>query len=209
MTPANIAAFAKLNGLDMMAVADHNAIQNVEVAQKAGDAYGITVVPAIEVQTAEEIHVLCLFADMDGLKKFYAGLKMPAIKNRPEIFGEQLVMDEDDNVTGRLENLLLVNTEVSSDELPEMAEKFGGAAVAAHIDRDANGMLQILGAIGKNYRAVELSDKATEDEAESYRKKYRVIVDSDAHSLASIGRGNEIELAENTAAALIKYLRGE
>ena len=61
MTPVNIVAYAKFNGLDMIAVADHNAIENVETAIAAGKAYGVTVVPAVEVQTAEDIHVLCLF----------------------------------------------------------------------------------------------------------------------------------------------------
>ena len=61
MTPVNVVAYAKLNGLDMVAISDHNAIGNVEVALKAGEAFGITVVPAIEVQTLEDIHILCLF----------------------------------------------------------------------------------------------------------------------------------------------------
>ena len=70
MTPVNIVAYAKFNGLDMIAVADHNAIENVETAIAAGKAYGVTVVPAVEVQTAEDIHVLCLFKTFEQLKNF-------------------------------------------------------------------------------------------------------------------------------------------
>ena len=206
MTPVNIVAYAKLNGLDMVAISDHNAIQNVEVALKAGEAFGVTVVPAIEVQTAEDIHVLCLFETYADLKAFYAGLEFAKIKNKPEIFGEQLILDEDDNVVGQLEDLLLVSSTVSSRALPDLARKYGGVAVAAHIDRDANGMVQILGDVEESYYAVELSDKATEKEIKKYKEKYNVLIDSDAHTLESIGKTGVVDLEENSARALIAYL---
>lgn len=206
MTPVNIVAYAKLNGLDMVAISDHNAIQNVEVALKAGEAFGVTVVPAIEVQTAEDIHVLCLFETYADLKAFYAGLEFAKIKNKPEIFGEQLILDEDDNVVGQLEDLLLVSSTVSSRALPDLAREYGGVAVAAHIDRDANGMVQILGDVEESYYAVELSDKATEKEIKKYKEKYNVLIDSDAHTLESIGKTGVVDLEENSARALIAYL---
>lgn len=206
MTPVNIVAYAKLNGLDMVAISDHNAIQNVEVALKAGEAFGVTVVPAIEVQTAEDIHVLCLFETYADLKAFYAGLEFAKIKNKPEIFGEQLILDEDDNVVGQLEDLLLVSSTVSSRALPYLARKYGGVAVAAHIDRDANGMVQILGDVEESYYAVELSDKATEKEIKKYKEKYNVLIDSDAHTIESIGKTGVVDLEENSARALIAYL---
>ena len=206
MTPVNIVAYAKLNGLDMVAISDHNAIQNVEVALKAGEAFGVTVVPAIEVQTAEDIHVLCLFETYADLKAFYAGLEFAKIKNKPEIFGEQLILDEDDNVVGQLEDLLLVSSTVSSRALPDLARKYGGVAVAAHIDRDANGMVQILGDVEESYYAVELSDKATEKEIKKYKEKYNVLIDSDAHTIESIGKTGVVDLEENSARALIAYL---
>ena len=209
MTPVNIVAYAKLNGLDMVAVSDHNAVQNVEVAMRAGEAFGVTVVPAIEVQTSEDIHVLCLFGTYADLKAFYDALEFAKIKNKPEIFGEQLIIDEDDNVVGQLDDLLLVSSFVSSRDLPAIAKQFGGVAVAAHIDREANGMVQILGEVEEPYYAVELSTKATAEEIEKYKKKYNVIIDSDAHTLESIGKNSVMELKENTAQALLDYLNKE
>ena len=209
MTPVNIVAYAKMNGLDMVAIADHNAIENVEVGILAGEFYGVTVVPAIEVQTVEDIHVLCLFETFDNLKAFYETLEMPPIKNKPDIFGEQLILNEDDEIVAYKENLLLVSCTVSSAELPTKVAEFGGIAVAAHIEREANGMLQILGAIESGYTVVELSTRATDTEVESYRKKYKVLVDSDAHTLESIGMKSELELDDNTIKSLFRYLKGE
>lgn len=209
MTPVNVVAYAKLNGLDMVAIADHNAIFNVRVALEAGKAFGVTVVPAIEVQTEEDVHVLCLFKNYNNLESFYKELDFPKIKNKPEIFGEQLIIDEDDNVTEKYDELLLVSARISSATLPELAGKHGGIAIPAHIDRDANGMVQILGGIDDGYKAVELSLKASDREIEEYRKKYTVIIDSDAHTLESIGKNSIIELKENSIDALFDYLCGE
>lgn len=209
MTPVNIVGQAKLNGLDMIAVSDHNAIDNVPTAMKAGDAFGVTVVPAIEVQTAEDIHVLCLFETYENLEKFYKTLVFPEIKNKEEIFGEQLIMDEDDNVIGKRENLLLVSATVSSRHLPSAVKKYGGVAVAAHIDREANGMVQVLGMVEEGYEAIELSLSAKRDVVSHYVKKYKVLVNSDAHKAEDIGSSSEIELEDCSAKALLDYLTGK
>ena len=206
MTPVTIVAYAALNGVDMVAISDHNAINNVEVAQKAGEAFGVVVVPAIEVQTAEDVHVLCLFRTFADLKAFHSSLEFAKVKNRPEIFGEQLILDEDDNVVGTLEDLLLVSSTVSSSELPALAKKYNGVAIAAHIDREANGMVQILGDVEEEYSVVELSTRASEEERAKYAQKYKVIVDSDAHTLESIGMDSVIDLPAKTVDALIDYL---
>ena len=206
MTPVTIVAYASLNGVDMVAISDHNAINNVEVAQKAGEAFGVVVVPAIEVQTAEDVHVLCLFRTFADLQAFHSSLEFAKVKNRPEIFGEQLIMDEDDNVVGTLEDLLLVSSTVSSSELPALAKKYHGVAIAAHIDREANGMVQILGDVEEEYSVVELSTRASEEERTKYAQKYKVIVDSDAHTLESIGMDSVIDLPAKTVDALIDYL---
>ncbi len=208
MTPVNIVAYASLSGLNMIALSDHNAIGNVEVALKAGKAFGVTVVPAIEVQTSEDIHILCLFRNFKDLSDFHSSLKIPEIKNKPEIFGDQLILDEDDVIIERYDNLLLVSAEISSGELPGLTDKFNGLAIPAHIDREANGMLQILGAIEKGYNAVELSTKASETEIAEYSKKYKLLIDSDAHTLSDISEKSEIDLKENSIEALFEYLKG-
>lgn len=206
MTPVNIVGYAKINGIDMIAIADHNSILNVEVARRAGENFGVTVVPAMELQTAEEVHILCLFENFKNLEKFYEKLCFLNIKNRPDLYGEQLIFDEDDSILGTVENLLLTSATISTDEVKELVEMFGGVAIPAHIDRESNGMVQILGAVTPEFDIVELSSNATNEQIEKYSQNYRVIVDSDAHTLDQIC-GQRLELEDNSISALFKWFR--
>ncbi len=207
MTPANIVGFASLSGLNMIAIADHNAIGNVETAIKAGKEFGVAVVPAFELQTLEDIHLLCILPTLKDLQDFYSSIKFPFIKNRPEIFGNQLIFDEDDNVVGREERLLHASAEIYSGEVSGLIERFGGIAVPAHVDREGNGMAAILGCISPEFGAVELSTRAGPALKAKYESAYTVIVDSDAHALDQISTGSVLELEEPTPKALIGYLK--
>lgn len=209
MTPVTIVGWAKLNNIDMIAIADHNSILNVEVAMRAGEKFGVIVVPAMELQTSEEIHILCLFETFENLKKFYEKLCFLHIKNRPDLYGEQFVFDEDDNIVGSVEDLLLTSAIIDSYEVKPLVESFGGVAIPAHIDREANGMVQILGTVTDEFDIVELSSKATKEEIETYEKKYRIIVDSDAHSLEQIYGRSTVILEEKTVSALFRWLKAE
>lgn len=207
MTPCNIVGFAKLNGLSMIAISDHNAIGNCKVAIEVGKAYGVTVVPATELQTSEDVHVLCLFKTYDDLERFYESVEFYHVKNKPSIFGNQYLFDSDDNVIGEEERLLLNGSSVSCADVKRLADSFGGVAVPAHVDREENGMVAVLGTVTNEFTAVELSTRADEKERERYSKNFKVIVDSDAHTLSAISSGNDIDLPENTADALINYLK--
>ncbi len=207
MTPVTIVGLAKAIGLDFVAIADHNAIDNVEVALTAGEFYGINVVPAVEIQTEEEIHILCLFKTLGDLQSFVAEIEFMQVKNRPEIFGNQLIVDEDDTVVGEKSDLLLVSALISSDDLPELARKYDGVAIPAHIDREANGMLQILGDVSGQYNSVEFSPKADETLRAKWQLTHQIITDSDAHVARDIFGGGSIELEECTTECLIEKLK--
>lgn len=207
MTPATIVAFAKLSGLDFVAISDHNAIDNVEVALKCGAAYGVCVVPAVEIQTEEDIHLLCLFKNYQNLKAFFNQISFHDLKNESAIYGEQLVMDEDDNIVRVEERLLLHGAQITPDRVKILADEFGGIAIPAHIDREGNSMLAILGAITDEFKVVELSTKAKNEEVEKWSKDYTVIIDSDAHTVENIGVSSEIDLPDRSVFALINYLR--
>ena len=89
MTPYNLVNMAKLLGLDIIALTDHNTCENCASAIKAGEAIGLTVIPGMELCTSEEVHVVCLFPDVESAMEFsdYVISSMPPVKNRPDIFG--------------------------------------------------------------------------------------------------------------------------
>ena len=207
MTPCNIVGFAKCLGLDMIAIADHNAIENVKTAMEVGDCYGVTVVPAIELQTAEDIHVLCLFRDYKSLLDFYNSIDFVYTPNKSHIFGNQNIVNDDDEIVGTVDRLLLNASKVACSQVKAMVDKFGGVAIPAHIDREANGMLAILGAVTDEFDIVELSLTAPKEMLEGFSKTHKVLIDSDAHTLDGISQGNQLELESPTADALIDYLK--
>lgn len=206
-TPVNILAKASLDGLQIVAVSDHNAIHNVEAAMEIGEMLDILVVPAVEIQTNEDVHLLCLFGNFENLEKFYNSIEFIKIANRPDIFGHQYIVDSDDKITGELSDLLLMGCSHSESEIYKMAIANKGIAVPAHIDREENGMLKILGGIPDYYRCVEISDTADENFISQFKGKYNIIINSDSHCLMSIGKNiHFIDLEEKTAANLIETL---
>ncbi|MBQ9125668.1 MAG: PHP domain-containing protein [Clostridia bacterium] len=207
MTPSNIVGFAKLQGLDAVAIADHNAIANVKVAMDVGDAFDVVVVPAMELQTAEDIHILCLFEKFEDLQSFYNCINFADIQNRAEIFGKQLILDEDDNILGQEQRMLLVASGVSVEEVVSLAKQHNGIAVAAHIDREENGMVAILGTVTEDFSVVEISATATK-QIQCYTTGRKVITNSDAHTLEDIGVADgELEVTERSAKGILQALR--
>lgn len=207
MTPSNIVGFAKLQGLDAVAIADHNAIANVKVAMDVGDAFDVVVVPAMELQTAEDIHILCLFEKFENLQSFYNSIHFADIQNRAEIFGEQLILDGDDNILGKEQRMLLVASGVSVEEVVSLAKQHNGIAVAAHIDREENGMVAVLGTVTEDFSVVEISATATK-QIHCYTTGRKVITNSDAHTLEDIGVADgELEVTERSAKGILQALR--
>lgn len=196
MTPNNIVNMAAISGLSAIAVSDHNSVKNVRAAMEAGKACGISVIPGMEVETAEEVHILTLYPSIESAEFAAAEVykALPDIKNRPDIFGEQRIMDFEDNITGYEEKLLISPTSLSIEKLFDLVLASGGLFIPAHVDRHSYSVLTNLGFIPDDLdiKNIEVS-KGVED-LESYLsnrpdlKKYRVLRNSDAHYLENISQ---------------------
>lgn len=215
MTPFNLVNTMKVFGYDLIALTDHNSCRNCRAAMQAGKAAGITVVPGMELCTSEEIHVVCLFPDADSAEAFSALVRanIPPVSNRPEIFGEQRVMDDADTILDDEPLLLNTASYFSIDEVPALVTQYGGACFPAHIDRHSYSILSALGDFSEDLpvAAFELTMQADEayfrDTYPALRNKL-LLRDSDAHYLESILLPSQtIDLAENTPQALIALLR--
>lgn len=204
MTPANIAGMAALKGLGIVALTDHNSSKNCPAFFKACKAQGVIPVAGMELTTLEDVHLVCLFPDLESAMAFDADVEMrrTPIKNRPEIFGRQLIMDHEDTVIAEEENLLLYATELSLEDGKKLCESFGGVSYPAHIDRESNGIVAILGGVPDDagFSAFELNDSKSSDE---YKKRFPhlsemlQLVSSDAHYLWNISEAeNAVELED-------------
>ncbi len=191
-TPNNIAGMGVLAGLNIMALTDHNTCKNCPAFFEAAKKQGIVPVAGMELTTAEDIHIVCLFEFLEDAMAFDKEVEKHRIlfPNRVDIYGEQMIMDGDDNVIGTDEYLLSNATDITVEECPELVEHFGGVCYPAHIDRQANGIISTLGTFPqiKGFRCAELHDGAN---IEEYRSKYNLddytlVVCSDAHYLWDI-----------------------
>lgn len=203
MTPNNIVNMAVISGLDAIAVSDHNSVKNVRAAMEVGKSVGVAVIAGMEVETEEEVHILTLYPSPDAAEAAAAEVykAMPDIKNRPEIFGRQLIMDAEDNITGIEEKLLISPAAMSVNRLFDVVKSVGGLFIPAHVDRHSYSVLTNLGFIPDDLdiRRIEVS-KSTADlaaylDGRPELKKYEIMRNSDAHYLADISqRGAYLEI---------------
>ena len=191
-TPNNIAGMASICGLNIVALTDHNTTDNCPAFFEAARRYGIIPIAGMELTTSEDIHVVCLFETLENAMAFgerVKSLRIP-IKNRPDIFGNQLILDGQDNVIKEEENLLINATLISITDVPDLVNEFNGICYPAHIDRQSNGIISVLGTFPESpcFNCIELHDGNKRDE---YVEKYnlhdkKIIISSDAHTLTDI-----------------------
>lgn len=214
MTPNNIVNMAKLLGLDVIALTDHNTSLNCEAAMKVGEEVGVLVVPGMELTTAEDIHAVCLFPTLESALAFsdYVDSHRIKVKNKAQIYGRQVIMDESDEERGEIEHLLLPASFIGIAEAYAKAKEFGGVCYPAHIDRDSLSILSVLGEIDPacGFRTAELADITKLDELKQQHpilNSMNIVTCSDAHYLENMKEAqNTLELPALTREAVIKAL---
>jgi len=225
MTPGNIVGMAVLNGLNIVALTDHNSVKNCPPFFKMAKEYGLIPVAGVELTTSEDIHVVCLFRSLEAAMEFgeFLESKRFPIKNNPEIFGRQIIVDENDTACGEEPYLLINAVNISLDEAFDEVTRRGGVCYPAHIDRSANGIISMLGDFPPEpgFTAFELNDIETLDgclDRFSVLRKRKLVhvASSDAHYLTDISeKGFAIELDDDPYSSdrvrdlLIDYLLGK
>ena len=215
MTPAAIAGIAALNGLEIAALTDHSTAKNCPAFIKAAEFYGICGIAGMELTTAEEVHVVCLFPSLDAAMDFdcYVHDRLPRVDNNEKIFGEQLVCDEDDNILSREPYLLINATSITFDEVYDLVDSRGGVMIPAHLDKSTTSLISNLGFIPPDSRFVcaeikNISKAAELISAHPYLDSCRILTSSDAHYPGDIAqRINFLHASDCTPAAVIEALR--
>ncbi|HSM26169.1 MAG TPA: PHP domain-containing protein, partial [Anaerolineaceae bacterium] len=169
MLPPLIISEAKSLGINLIAITDHNATANISSVQKAALNSNITVLPGMELQTKEEVHVLCLFDTLEQINELqtYVDQKLPQINNNPDFFGTQLVVDENGDFLTIEERLLLTSAAISIKEAYDKVQDLDGLIIPAHINRKVNGLIEILGFVPSDipFSALEISRHITPEKA--------------------------------------------
>jgi PHP family Zn ribbon phosphoesterase len=216
MLPELILEQAQKLGLELLAVTDHNSSENAAAMVSAARDTGITVLPGMEVQTREEVHVLCLFDTLEQAGTWQAVVyaHLPPVKNKEEVFGTQIVLDAEGNAVGRNERLLLTSTFLSFDEVVRQVRGLGGLCIPAHVDRPAYSVIANLGFVPPELGlpGVEISYLVGVERAREkfgQLKDYSLVGNGDAHRLKELVRRTTWKVEALTVAELALALAGE
>lgn len=181
-------------GISLCAVTDHNSCDNARALMEASEGNPV-VLPGIEAQSAEDIHVVVIFPGLEAALSFQEWLwvEMPPVVNRPEIFGDQLIIDKDNGIIGEQEILLVQGVGYSADEIAAEGRRRGALVILAHVDRPSFSYEAVLGPVPDDFpcHALELSPSVSHEAFAKWRTKYpdRVFIrSSDSHKLSTISK---------------------
>ena len=194
MYPRAVVDKAVAEKLDVIAICDHNASENVQFVLRSAEGKPLTVLPGMEITSSEEVHLLALFDTLDGLTKIqdiiYGHLSG---MNREEIFGCQAIVNDLDEVEGFNDRFLLGAAQLSLPEIVDQIHGFGGLVIASHIDRESYSVISQLGFIDPDVHldALEVTHHTGFKEARIKYPElsgYPFIESSDAHFINDIGQ---------------------
>lgn len=213
MTPNNLVHMAALAGLQVIAVADHNTTKNVPAAMAVGEQSGVLVVPAMELTTKEDIHVLCLLPSLEQAEAFreYVYARLPQRKNRPKAFGHQYVMDAQDEILEEEPQLLSFGADIGIYEVKALLEQYEGLAVPAHIDRASYSLIGVMGLVDPEM-GFSVYETTIACDRQALMEKYYFtggfLSNSDAHDLIAIqDAARTLEISELTPRSVIEAVR--
>ena len=193
MSPPAIVRQAKKRGLDVIGICDHNSTKNIGAVRQAGRHENLAVIGGIEICSREEVHILCLFDEEQGLQQMQLLIDQNLHgENNPELFGQQCLCDEYAAVLGQETKLLIGATGLSVEEIVENAHRLGGLAIASHVDRDSFSIFSQLGFVPKELQidALEISPRYSIAQVRQnfpQTRNYPLVHFSDAHRLEQIG----------------------
>ena len=185
MTPAFIIRRAKACGLHIIGITDHNSTMQCAEIRRIGEREGVFVLYGAEVTTIEEVHCLAFMEDLEKLTLFqeYLNRHLPPIKNKPDLFGYQLVVNEQEEIVDEAPYLLISALNQSIDQVEREVHRLGGLFIPAHIDKPKNSLLSQLGFVPPDLQvdALEISYRASLDKFLTQPQKHNYISSSDAH----------------------------
>ena len=215
MLPELIVARAQELGLQIIAVTDHNSAENVAAVVNAARDTSITVLPGMEVQTREEVHLLTLFDTLGQVASWQAQVyaNLPPLKNDEALFGEQLILDANGEPAGYLDRLLLTSTFFSVEDVVQRVRDLGGLCIPAHVDRPMYSIIANLGFIPPELDVVGVEISANIGPIEARERfpqlvHYGLVADGDAHRLREMMRRTTLKMEAPTVAELSLALAG-
>lgn len=209
MIPPLVVEEAIQRGIRLIAITDHNHTANIAAVQRAAHGSDLHVLPGMELQTREEVHVLCLFDRLEQAEALQAWVDryLPSIENNPDFFGEQFIVDETGDFIRREERLLLNSVDAPIQDAWRKVNELGGLFIPAHVNRTSNGLIALLGLVPTDFpvEALEISRHLTPEAALKRYPQiagYPLIQNGDVHYLDGYLGTSEWTVAQPSIAEL-------
>ena len=216
MIPPLIVRRARELGLSLIGVTDHHSVENARALRHAAHPFGIEVLPGMEVQTREEVHVLCFFDDLELAKSWQDMIwtHLPEAQNPEPHFGPQYVVDAEGEYLRTNTRLLQTSTKLHFEQVLHLTDQWGGLALPAHVDRPRYSLFATLGMVpeGVDLLGAEISIHITEEEARARFPGLRnlgLVQSGDAHRLEEMINTTRLRVPELTLQELRRALRRE
>jgi hypothetical protein len=216
MIPPLILKQAKRQGLSLIAITDHNACHNVEAMIQAAQGTGIHVLPGMELQSREEVHLLCLFDTVPQCQQWQETVfaKLPSLRNNEKVLGAQFVVDVSGEWVRTEERLLAVSTDMGLEEVVAGVHSLGGMVIPAHVDRPSFSLLANLGFVPESLDVQALEVTSRFVPATGYPQwpqlgDWSLIVNGDAHRLQEIQNRTLFKIAAPVMEEIDLALKGE
>ncbi|MBN2307753.1 MAG: PHP domain-containing protein [Candidatus Hydrogenedentes bacterium] len=215
MTPPAIVRAAAAQGLDMIAICDHNSARNAAAVQEAaGDA--LAVIAGIEITTSEEVHVVGLFPDAAAAGAVGARVSETLPENDAEAeerFGRQSVLDAAGREVATEPRMLSAASTFPLQGAVALIHGSGGVAIAAHADRPSFSVQSQLGIfpVDAGLDGIEISaaGRARGRENDFSLLALPIVASSDSHFLSDLGScSTRLDVDEATFYELALALQG-
>ena len=217
MSPQVIVDAARIKGLDMIAITDHNSTRQCKVVAQLAKKEGIMVLCGAEVTTREEVHCLTLFESFEKMDAFqvYLDQHLPEVKNNPDVFGYQVWVNEKEEIMGQEDRLLISGLNQSIDDVEAKVHELGGLFILAHVDKKRFSVYSQLGFLPFDLKVDAMGISPLVSEGELLKKhpelkNYVLLRSSDAHMPDHIGqRYTEFLMEELSFDEIKRALRQE
>jgi PHP family Zn ribbon phosphoesterase len=216
MIPSLILRQAERKGLNLIAITDHNACHNAQAVMEAAVGTNIHVLPGMELQSREEVHILCLFDTVESCQAWQKKVfqKLPPLANKENFFGPQYVVNAAGDWLWTEERLLAISADMTLEEIVNQVASLGGVAIPAHVDRPSFSLLANLGLIPETLSGQALEVTPYFDRQRGFQQWPQLedqclIVNGDAHRLSEIQNRTWFKLAHPVIDEMTMAFKGQ
>ncbi len=213
MIPPVIVESALQKNINLIAITDHNATANIGAVMEASKGTGLTVLAGMELQTREEVHVLCLFDSLEQAEAWQRSVDahFENFPNDVDKIGEQYIVDTTGNFIRSETRMLITNIDMSLEDAVRAVNALGGLVIPAHVERRAYGLLAELGFASPIFEALEISRHTTvENVIKQFPqiKNFPLLQNGDVHYRDGFLGAMEFEIETANIMEIRKAIRG-